>query len=130
MSSRLLLSGTLAAPIARHNRRDDGRLFGVTTIRDDVSNESRLWTVFVNRVELIERFERLKPGEPVAIAGPFSVKLDGTRLVHRISADAVIGARKERKKLGATESAAAVDPNDAPKDDRDGGAPLDDPIPF
>ena len=130
MSSRLLLAGTLAAPIARHNRRDDGRLFGVTTVRDNISNESRLWTVFINTVELIERFERLKTGEPVAIAGPFSVKLDGTRLVHRISADAVIGARKERKTRGATEAAATIDPIDAPKDDSDGGEPLDDPIPF
>jgi hypothetical protein len=122
MSSRLLLSGVLDAPIVRRNRRDDGRVFGVATVVDDVQGESRLWTVFVNNPELIASFERLKVGEPLAIAGPFSIKLEGTRLVHRITADAIIGARKQRKKRNKTD-APAIDPNDAPKelnDDLDG----------
>jgi hypothetical protein len=128
MSSRLLLSAVLTAPIARRNRRDDGRLFGVAVVTDDVQGERRTWTVFVNSTELIESFERLKIGEPVAITGPFTIKLEGERLVHRITADAIVGARKQRKKRDKTESA-AIDPDDAPKEE----SPkewLNDAIPF
>jgi hypothetical protein len=116
MSSRLLLSAVLTAPIARRNRRDDGRIFGVAAVTDDVQGEPRTWVVFVNNAELIESFERLKLGEPVVIAGPFTIKLEGERLIHRISADAIIGARKQRKKRDKAE-AAAIDPEDAPKDE-------------
>ncbi len=128
MSSRLLLSAVLTAPIARRARRDDGRLFGVAAVTDDVQGEPRTWTVFVNSTELIEGFERLKIGEPVAITGPFTVKLEGARLVHRVSADAIVGARKQRKKRHKTE-AAAINPDDAPVDENQKEW-LNDAVPF
>lgn len=128
MSARLLLSGHLTAPITRRNRRDDGRLFGVATVADEAQGELRTWIVFVNRVEIIERFERLKCGEPVAISGPFTVKLDGERIIHRLTADAVVGARKERKKRKT--EAGAIDPDDAPKDENQEGLEFDDLVPF
>jgi hypothetical protein len=128
MSSRLLLSGVVTSPVVRRNRRDDGRLFGVASVTDDVQGEPRTWTVFVNSTELIEGFERLKIGEPVAITGPFTVKLEGAGLVHRITADAIVGARKPRKKRDKTE-AAAIDPEDAPKDENQKEW-LNDAIPF
>jgi hypothetical protein len=128
MSARLLLSGHLTAPIIRRNRRDDGRLFGVATVTDEAQGELRTWIVFVNRVEIIERFERLKCGEPVAISGPFTVKLDGERIIHRLTADAVVGARKERKKRKY--EARAIDPDDAPKDENQEGFEFNDSVPF
>lgn len=128
MSARLLLAGYLRAPISRRNRRDDGRVFGVATVADDAQGESRNWIVFVNDPELIERFERLKLGEPLAISGPFTVKLDGQRIVHRITAEVVVGARKERKKRAKAEIA-SIDPGDAPKDDTK-GFEFDDAIPI
>jgi hypothetical protein len=115
MSSRLLLSGVLTAPIVRRNRRDDGRLFGVAFVNDDVQGQPRAWTVFVNIGELIDAFERLKVGEPLAISGPFTVKIEGERTVYRITADAILGARKQRKKRNKTE--ATIDPDDAPKEE-------------
>lgn len=128
--SRLLLSCVLAAPIKRCNRRDDGRLFGVALVRDSDRGEPRAWVVFVNDAELIERFERLKDGEPVAIAGPFSVRIDGERLIYRITADALIGARKDRKKRAKKEPGGEADLDDAPKDDNAAGRPFDDALPF
>ena len=129
MTSRILLSAVLVGALARRDRRDDGRLFGVATLRDTDRGKSRTWTVFVNDVELIERLEKLKDGEPVAIAGPFSVTADGDRLVHRISADEIIGARKERKKRSKNDACTAADPEDAPKDDAE-GRPFDDGLTF
>ncbi len=116
MTSRLLLSGIPTAPIVRRTRRGDGRLFGVATLRDSDRGEPRTWIVFVNDPALIETFEAMKDGEPIAIAGPFSVAADGARLVHRITADAIVGARKARKKRAKGDPLFAVDPEDAPDD--------------
>ncbi len=129
LMTRLLLSGVLTGSVIRRTRRADGRTFGVATVRDADRGEPRIWTVYVNDVELIERFERFKDGEPIAVGGPFYVAIDGARLVHRITADSIIGARKERKKRAKADLLAAVDPDDAPKDD-DKGRPFDDAIPF
>jgi hypothetical protein len=127
MTSRLLLSGLLTAPIVRRTRRDDGRLFGIATIQDTDRGEPRTWVVFVNNLELIERFEHLKDGEPVAISGPFSISADEARLVYRVTAEALIGARKERKKRSKSERIEAVDPDPAPKEEE---KPFDDALPF
>jgi hypothetical protein len=129
MTARLLLSGHLTAPITRRNRRDDGRLFGIAAVTDEAQGEARAWTVFVNNLEVIERFERLKLGEPLAISGPFTVKLNGQRIVHRITAESIIGARKERKKRAKGE-AACIDASDAPKDEDTKGFAFDDALPF
>ena len=99
MTSRLLLSGILTAPIVRRTRRGDGRLFGVATLRDSDRGEPRTWIVFVNDPALIETFEAMKDGEPIAIAGPFSVAADGARLVHRIHR-----RRDRRRAEGAKEA--------------------------
>jgi hypothetical protein len=130
MNSRLLLSGFIAAPIVRRNRRDGGNLFGVATVRDTDRGEPRSWVVFVNDIGLIEKFEAFKDGEPIAIAGPFSVTHDGGRLIHRVTADAIVSARKQRKKRGSQPENLDADPNDAPKNDEFGGRPLNDPLPF
>ena len=108
----------------RRTRRDDGRLFGIATIRDTDRGEPRTWVVFVNDLQLIERFEHLKDGEPVAISGPFSVGADEARLVYRVTAEALIGARKERKKRSRSEP---IDPDDAPKGEE---RPFDGALPF
>jgi hypothetical protein len=129
MTARLLLSGHLTAPITRRNRRVDGRVFGVATVADEAQGEPCAWTVFVNNLELIERFERLKLGEPIAISGPFTVKLSDQRIIHRITAEAIIGARKERKKRAKGE-AAAIDASDAPADEETKGFAFDDALPF
>jgi hypothetical protein len=129
MSSRILLS-CYAAPIKRCYRRDDGRLFGVLTASDTDRGSPRPWTVYVNDAELLKKFEKLKAGEPISISGPFSVTLNGERLVYRVTADALISARKERKKRAKQETVGEVDPNDAPKDDDSGGRPFDDDLPF
>jgi hypothetical protein len=126
MTSRLLLSGFLTAPIVRRTRRGDGRLFGIAMIQDTDRGEPRTWVVFVNDLQLIERFEHLKDGEPVSISGPFSISVDEARLVYRVTAEALIGARKERKKRSKSEPIGAVDPDDAPKEER----PFDDALPF
>jgi hypothetical protein len=130
MTARLLLSGFIAAPIVRRNRRDDGSPFGVATVRDTDRGEPRSWVVFVNDVGLIEKFESFKDGEPIAVAGPFTVTYDGSRLVHRITADAIVSARKQRKKRGSSAENLDVDPNDAPKNDDNDGRPFDDTLPF
>jgi hypothetical protein len=127
MTSRLLLSGILTAPIVRRTRRDDGRPFGVATVRDSDRGEPRAWIVFVNDQALIETFEAKKGGEPIAIAGPFTIVMENARLVHRITADAIVGARKGRKKRAKGDLLFAVDPEDAP-DDLTGE--FNDPLPF
>ena len=113
MTSRLLLSGILAGPIVRRTRRKDGRPFAVATVRDTDRGEPRTWTVFVNDLAIIENFEAIKDGEPIAIAGPFSVTVIGARPVHRVTADAIVGARKVRKKRAKGDPLIAVDHEDA-----------------
>jgi hypothetical protein len=130
MTSRLLLSAVLATPIVRRHRRDDGRLFGVATLRDADRGEVRTWTVFVNDVSLIEKFEALRAGEPIAISGPFNVTADDARLVFRITADALVSGRKQRKKRSISTEIPDADPSDAPKDDEAGEGPFNDPLPF
>jgi hypothetical protein len=66
MSSRLLLSGTLANPATRRKRRSDGAIFAIVRIRDTDRGERREWTCFINDPTLIEHFEELRAGEPVA----------------------------------------------------------------
>jgi hypothetical protein len=132
VSSRTLLSATLAGSLVRRNRRDDGRLFGVARATDLECGQPREWVVFVNDPALIEQFEKLKEGEPVAIAGPFAVRANGKRIEFRITADAIIGTRKQRKKRLKEEGnlLATVDLNEAPRDDSQEREPLNDSIPF
>ena len=129
MTSRILLSAVIQGSVARRNRRDDGRLFAVATVRDFDRLEPRTWTVFVNDLAINERLEAVKDGEPVAIAGPFSVTADGDRLTYRVTCDAIIGVRKQRKKRGPSPETPAVDPDDAPKEG-DAGRPFNDDLPF
>ncbi len=122
MTSRTLLNCVLEKPLVRRNRRDDGRVFGVATARDTDRGEPRTWTIFVNDPDLIEKFEALKTGEPVAIAGAFNIGLNGSRILYRITADAFVGARKQRKKRGAKEVDPVDDPDDPPPDQEAPGA--------
>jgi hypothetical protein len=128
MSSRALLSGYVDSAVRRLRRKSDGSVFGVVTIRDEDRGESRKWTCFVSDPDLIERCEKMKIGEPIAIAGPFSVTARGDKAEHRITAQSLIGARASRKKKGtATTQAVADDAELAPRAE---GWPFDDPIAF
>jgi hypothetical protein len=130
MSSRVLLSATLSAPLVRRHRRDNGRPISVATVRDTDRGEPRIWTVFANDPDILAKFETPKSGEPIAIAGPFTVTVERGRLVHKLSADSIVTARKGRTKR-KDNPLLAVDPNEAPKDDDDNnGRPLDDPLLF
>jgi hypothetical protein len=73
MTSRLLLSGTLAAAALRRHRKADGAIFAVCKVRDTDRGSLRFWTVFANDLTVIEHLEEMRVGEPIAIAGPFTV---------------------------------------------------------
>ena len=72
MTSRILLSGTLASAAIRRKRRSDGAVFAIAKIRDTDRGLSRTWTLFVNDPALIEQIEEMRAGEPIAVAGPFT----------------------------------------------------------
>lgn len=126
--SRMLLSGVTAGAFVRRARRVDGKIFAVGTIRDSDRGEPRYWTVFANDPAVIEKLEKLKGGEPVALSGPFSVTVEGARLVYRLTADSIVTARKGRTKR-KDNPLLAVDPAEAPKDD-DASEVINDDLPF
>jgi hypothetical protein len=125
MTSRILLSAVLASVAARRKRRSDGAVFAVCKVRDSDRGSPRFWTVFANDLTVIEMLEGIRVGEPIAIAGPFSVV--GERdLEYRISAESVIDTKRRKKPKGliAKESRIESDELDlAPHE-------LDDEIPF
>jgi hypothetical protein len=74
--------------------------------------------VYANDPFVIEKFESLKDGEPVAICGPFCVSTNGSsRLIYKINADAIVGARKTKTRKKGKSAPPDADPDDAPKDD-------------
>ena len=99
MSSATLLSGVLTSAAVRRKRQADGRLYAVADVRDTDRGGQRYWRVYLNDLELIERVEEMRVGEPIAISGPFYFSVEGTRIVHRITAEALIdiGAGASRK---------------------------------
>jgi hypothetical protein len=96
MSARVLLSGVLASAASRRKRRSDGVIFAVAKVIDSDRGMSRTWTVFVNDPVIIEQIEEMRVGEPIAIAGPFSVA--GEREIEfRITAEALVDTKRRKK---------------------------------
>ncbi len=133
MTSRLLLTGVILDVAARRKRKSDGVIFAVAKVRDTDRNESRVWTVYFNDLDLIERVEELLSGEPIAIAGPFCVVIAGPpgeqALEHRVTAETFIDTRRRRKSKTQKriEERMASD-KEGPRDGI--GSALDDPLPF
>lgn len=104
MTSRVLLSGTLASAAVRRKRKADGAVFAVAKIRDTDRYERREWTAFANDLDVIEALEEMRVGEPIAVTGPFSSTIGGTerepRIEHRITAEALLGSKRKRKPKG------------------------------
>ncbi len=136
MSTRILLSGTLAGAAVRRKRKADGALFAVATVKDVDRTEVRLWKMFINDPALIEQVEEMRVGEPIAITGPFSVALSTGRhepeLEYRITAEAILDTKRKRKsktKKGAEERITSDEDDLAPRFDAREVA-FDDPLPF
>jgi len=137
MSSRILIVGEIGRPLVRRARRDDGRIFGVFSIRDSDRTENRIWSAFVNDPDLIEEIERLRAGEPIGVSGPFSFRIDDSgeapEIEHRVTVNAIVDtrprkaktktaiAKEQRVKSGEADLAPSAEP---------GESILDDPIPF
>lgn len=134
MISRTLVAGDLHRPLFRKRKIADGSIFGIATIRDRDRLETRFWKAFVNDLEIIERFERLRVGEPVAVSGPFSIVTDGPadapRVEHRISVHAMIDThakKKTKRQIRGEEKIASDEHKQAPSAVEEG---LNDEIPF
>jgi hypothetical protein len=99
MTSRVLLSAVLTSAAARRKRRSDGAVFAVCRVRDSDRGLSRTWTVFANDLTVIETLEAMRVGEPITIAGPFSVAAE-RGLEFRISAESVLDLKRRKKPKG------------------------------
>ena len=89
----------MASAATRRKRRADGAVFAIAKVRDSDRSLSRIWTVFANDPTVIETLEEMRVGEPIAIAGPFTVA--GERdLEYRISAESLIGTKRRKKPKG------------------------------
>lgn len=134
MSSRILVIGEIHRTLICRTRRDDGRVFGVFTIRDSDRMETRFWSAFVNDVDLIEEVERLRAGEPIGVSGPFSFRISGAAIEHRVTVNALIDTRPRKAKAKTAirkEQATKSDEADiAPTAPEYGEAVLDDALPF
>jgi hypothetical protein len=101
VSSRLLLTGILSRVMERRTRKIDGKVFGVGQLRDTDKTEVRNWTLYANDAALIDQLERLPVGSPLAIVGPFSITIRGTKLEPRpefkITAEAVLDTKRRPK---------------------------------
>jgi hypothetical protein len=136
MSSRLLLTGTLAASATRRKRNSDRARFAVKKLMDTNRGERRLCTPFGNDPELIERLENMRVGEPLAVTGPFAITVhasrNGQEILYRITAEAILDAKRRKKAKGTTyaeERVASDEWDDAPRP-ADEERPFDDPLPF
>jgi hypothetical protein len=125
MSTRLLLSGTLATAAVRRHRKANGVIFGVR-IKDTDRGQVRFWTVYINDPDLIACFEEIRVGEPIAVSGPFYVT--GEReLEHRISAEALLDTKRRKKSKAAISRERRVESDELEL--ASSGDP-DDPLPF
>jgi hypothetical protein len=127
MTSRVLLSGVLASPAVRRKRRADGAVFAIAKIRDTDRGLSRTWTLFINDPVLIEQIEEMRVGEPIAVAGPFSVAAERD-LEYRISADALIDTKRRKKPKGQIAKESRIESAEIDFAPQNGG--FNDAIPF
>ena len=134
MTSRTLISGTITVALVRRRRNADGGLFGFAYITDRDRLETRKWKVFANDVEIIERLEALRIGEPIALSGPFSIiTKEGVEVEFRVTAEQLIDAKKPKKSKAAKaqeERVKSDEWSEAPKSPVDEGRPFNDDIGF
>ena len=136
MSTRILLSGTLAGAAVRRKRKADGALFAVATVKDTDRTELRLWRMFINDPVLIEQVEEMRAGEPICVSGPFAIAIAAGRqdpeIEYRITCEAILDTKRKRKsktKKGAEERITSDETDLAPRfDARE--VDFDDPLPF
>jgi len=139
MSARAIVSGVLhKAPVSRLAKT--GKPYVIATIREGSGETTRWWKAFVFAETAIEELSRLGVGDPVAVAGEFVAEIYAPRfgeprLNWRVTADAVLSARRKRRRKSDDKSARAPkldgpppslwdDPNYA------GAGALNDDLPF
>jgi hypothetical protein len=127
MTSRILLSGTLASAAIRRKRRSDGAVFAIAKIRDTDRGLSRTWTLFVNDPALIEQIEEMRAGEPIAVAGPFYVASERD-LEYRISAESLIDTKRRKKPKGQIANESRIESSELDLAPQNGG--LNDDLPW
>jgi hypothetical protein len=123
LTSRVLLSAVLTSAAIRRKRRADGAIFAIAKVRDTDRGMARAWTVFANDLTVIEMLEGIRVGEPIAVAGPFTVA--GEREIEfRITAESVIDVRRRKKRKGEIAKEERVEsaeldlaPHDGPNDE-------------
>jgi hypothetical protein len=125
MTSRLLLAGILTSAAIRRKRRADGAIFAIAKVRDTDRGMARTWTLFVNDPVIIEQIEEIRIGEPICVAGPFTVA--GEREIEfRITAEALVDTKRRKKPRGQITKESRIESDEldlAPHE-------LDDGIPF
>ena len=104
MTSRIMFSGTLASAAVRRKRKADGAVFAVVKLRDSDRGEARYWTAFANDPAVIEHLEEMRVGEPIAIAGPFSIVIAGAErepmIEFRITIETLVDTKRRKKPKG------------------------------
>ncbi len=124
-TSRALISGELQGRLVRRKKRADGSIYGIATVRDRDRLEVRRWKVFFNDLDLIERVEKLRPGEPIALVGPYYAVAAGEAVQYVATAFEVIDLhwkRKTKKQIRIEEKTASDEHEEAPRED---GGPND-----
>jgi hypothetical protein len=128
MTSRLLLTGVLTGAAVRRKRKADGVLFAVAKIKDTDRSERRIWTVFATDIAVIEALEELRIGEPVAVAGPFSISVSGTKnepkIEYKLTAESLLDVKRRKKPKGQIAKEQRVESDEFER------APFNDPLPF
>jgi aspartyl/asparaginyl-tRNA synthetase len=130
MSSRLLLTGTLASPAVRRRRKADGAVFARATVRDSDRGEPRQWTVYANDPDVIEQLEALRTGSSVAVSGPFAVVITGQDdLEYRLTAVAMLDTKRKKKSKAAISKEQRVESEELDLAPASDGGP-NDALPF
>ena len=130
-ASRNIVLAELHRTLERRRNPATGAIYGKMTLRDRDRNETRFWTAFVEDVELIEKIEKLRVGDPIAVSGPFSAQMFRGEPQLKISVYGVLDGHERRKpkpkaQIRREEKVESNEIDQAPHDD--GG--LDDPIPL
>jgi single-stranded DNA-binding protein len=102
MSARALVNGALHKA-AEGRTSKAGTRFSTFTLREKVNGSTRWWSVVAFDEASIAAVLSMKVGEPIAVSGEINAELwtpeDGSepRLSWKITADAVLTARRHRK---------------------------------
>jgi hypothetical protein len=115
VSSRTVIVAEIHRTLASHRRKDDGGIFRIVWLGDRDRLETRFWKVFVNDIELIEKFEKVRVGgRPQSRDRSRSEPAD-------LSCWAMINAAEKRRptsktKIRAEERIVSYEANTAPMD--------------